>query len=237
MVAEHPQLERPPLVEALFELRFQPNLAYGLLPGQMLDLLRNAFPTAIELNAANLPVDLPSNIQFPPIVRHRFSSEDGHRMFQLGSGVLSVNHTAYERFAGLREDVERVLTALLEIGAVGRFQRLGLRYINRIEVDQRARETFVSARDTLPPVLAERIRQRRLIYSVSFGNDQMNVGLVDLTFDDRPVLDIDLDYFLPDASAFPVDVEHTLIWLQTAHDNVYEVFMSLLAPEYLEEIR
>jgi uncharacterized protein (TIGR04255 family) len=231
---EHPQLARSPLVEALFEVRFVSNLPYGLLPGQMLDRLADSFPDAIELDAAHLPSNLPE--PFPPVVRHRFRSGDGSRMFQTGIGLASVNHTAYTRFAGLRADVEKVLDSLIDLGGLNSLSRLGLRYINRIDAGRPWPE-ITSALYSLPGAIEDRLKQRRLLFNLEFGDDRMNVVLADNVVDGSPKLDIDLDFHRPNARSLVPSVLAILSWLDTAHEEVYQAFMSLLAETYLDEIR
>jgi uncharacterized protein (TIGR04255 family) len=236
MTDEHEQLTHAPLVEALFEARFEPPMAYGLLPGQLFDRLRSDFSEPQELSAANLPVDLPSEMM-PTVVRHRFTTPDGGRLFQLGNGILTVNHTGYQRFGPLNDDIRKVWGAFVGVTGDLSLKRLGLRYINRIDLLQHDWNDIVTAKYELPASAASKVSARRLSYLLLYEADRLNLTLADATVDGRPMLHLDLDYYLPDASEIKSDIDSCLAWVKQAHDVIYQIFKDLLTPEYFEEIR
>jgi uncharacterized protein (TIGR04255 family) len=232
MATAHPRLRKPPVVEAVFELRFSTETAYGLIPGRMFDELRDAFPDVEELPTASLPLDIP----FPALVRHRFKSGDGGKLFQTGHGVLSVNHVAYSQYDDLRGDVGRVIEAVIKLGLAKEVRRLGLRYINRMTLD-RAWSSITTLTDHVPAAVGSKIRARLFHYTLEYQPDRMNMVLANVPGDGDEKLQVDLDFFREEVDLPQMETQAILQWLDIAHERVYEAFTSLLTEEYLREIR
>ena len=232
MSTPHPRLQKPPLIEAVFELRFSIDTPYGLIPGRMFDELRDDFPDAEELQNANLPLNIP----FPAVVRHRFRSGDGGKLFQTGNGVLSVNHVVYSQYNDLRGDVERVIEVVIKLALVKEVRRVGLRYINQMTLD-RPWSAITTLTDNVPEAVGSKIRDRRLHYSLEYQPDRMNMNLANVTGDDGEKLQVDLDFFRQEVDLPQMQTQAILQWLDIAHERLYEAFMSLLTEEYLREIK
>jgi len=231
MSTAHPRLRKPPLIEAVFELRFSTETAYGLIPGRMFDELREVFPQVEELPTATLPLDVP----FPALVRHRFRSGDGSKLLQTGHEVVSVNHLAYSQYNDLRGDAERVIEVLIKLALVKKVRRVGLRYINRLTLD-RPWSSVTTLTDKVPEAISSRIRNRRFHYNLEYQPDRMNMALANVTGDGAEKLQVDLDFFREEADVPQMQTHAILEWLDIAHERVYEAFMSLLTVEYLREI-
>lgn len=232
MPTAHPRLRKPPLIEAVFEIRYSTETAYGLIPGRMFDELRNLFPDVEELPTAVLPLDIP----FPILVRHRFKSPDGSKLFQTGHGVVSVNHLAYSDYNDLREDVTRVVDVLIKLGLAKEMRRLGLRYINQMALD-RAWSSITTLTERVPEAIGRRIRDRRFQYSLEYEPDRMNMALGTVKRDGQDKLQLDLDFFREHSDLPQLQTEAILEWLDVAHGQVYDVFTSLLTEEYFREIK
>jgi uncharacterized protein (TIGR04255 family) len=232
MSTAHPRLRKPPLIEAVFELRFSTETAYGLIPGRMFDELRNEFPDVEELETANLPLDIP----FPALVRHRFRSGDGSKLFQTGHGVVSVNHVVYSQYNDLRGDVARVIEAVIKLGLVKEVRRVGLRYINQMTLD-REWSSITTLTDHIPEAVGSKVRNRRFHYSLEYQPDRMHMALANMTGDGEEKLQVDLDFFREEMDLPQMETRAILQWLDIAHERVYEAFTSLLTEEYFKEIK
>jgi len=232
MSTAHPRLRKPPLIEAVFELRFSTETAYGLIPGRMFDELCKVFPQVEELPTATLPLDVP----FPALVRHRFRSGDGSKLLQTGHGVVSVNHLAYSRYNDLRADVERVIEAVIKLALAKEVRRVGLRYINQMTLD-RPWSSITTLTDNVPEAVSSKVRNRRFHYSLEYQPDRMNIALANVTGDGQEKLQVDLDFFREEVNLPQMQNQPILEWLDLAHERVYEAFTSLLTKEYLREIK
>lgn len=232
MPTAHPRLSKPPLIEAVFEIRFSTGTAYGLIPGRMFDELQSVFPQVEELPGATLPPDVP----IPTLVRHRFRAKDGGKLFQTGHGVLSVNHIAYADYQDFHNDIRRVIATLIKLRLANEIRRLGLRYINQIGLD-RAWSSITTLGERFPETLSPKIRDRRLHYSLDYEPDRMNLAIGNVTSNGSEKLQLDLDFFREGSHLPPLEVQDILQWVDVAHEYIYAVFTSLLTKEYFEEIR
>ena len=66
-----------------------------------------------------------------------FLNEDESRMFQLGVGVLSINHVAYDGFEDFLQDCRDVLEIALNANFIPNVSRIGLRFINKAPLDRK----------------------------------------------------------------------------------------------------
>lgn len=212
-------------------------MPYGLIPGRLFEALKDEFPKAVELPLAKLPVD------FGPehVVRHRFLSQDGSRMFQVGVGVLSINHVGYSTYSAFSEDCRRVLSAAVDVGTVGPLQRIALQYINTARLD-REWNNVITLRVQAPEVL-EASAVARLHRWLSVFDE---VGILSTTVawpttregqpesEQEPDITLDFDHYNEQPGDFSVD--DMLIWLHKAHRNIYTAFKSSLVPEYFREL-
>jgi len=120
-------------VEALLELHFAPATtirSYGPIPGQMYERLKDIYPEAQDLESSDIPFSLDLRV-----VRHRFSSPDGTRMFQVGNGILSVNNVKYAHYEGFKAEAAHVVERAIDV--LGQPVQTVLRYINKIPTDGR----------------------------------------------------------------------------------------------------
>jgi uncharacterized protein (TIGR04255 family) len=227
----HARLSRPTVVEAVFEMRFESRSPYGVLPGRLYEHLQQEFPNVVQLDAANLPLDLP---MAPAIVRHRFVADEPSRMYQTGQDVVSVNHTSYTTYDDFRADTERVVSALLLLEEVLSIKRLGLRYINRAPLN-RPYDEILAIRYEIPPPLAGRIAKQVAQFEFTFDEDRLRLVIADVQVDDEKLIQFDLD-FMRESPFEPIAGDAVLGWLDTAHEHVYDAFTTVMTRDYLEEI-
>lgn len=140
------KLKNAPLVEAIVELRWDPqagddsssaDLNYSLLLGRLMDLLCDEYPAHKPLPNAEAPMQFASQLH---MVQHQFRvSDDAWPLVQVGPTVFTVNQTeGYDWEQDFRDRAIRAVKILSEA-----HQRLGpmqptsllLRYIDAIEFD------------------------------------------------------------------------------------------------------
>lgn len=141
--SRHEQLPNKPLVEAIFELRWnvedQPPAQPGgtihrLILGRFYDRIAKEFPVFEALPAAQVPEELVLHT-----VQHRFRKNRGDwPVVQLGPGVLTVNSTHDYSWTSFRpivlETVKHLLQSLKDTPGV-RFDSIILRLLDAVEFD------------------------------------------------------------------------------------------------------
>lgn len=131
------KLKNPPLIEAIFEVRWKlqgvnDELHYDMAVGRLFEALKEDFPYSESLPASQVPKEISRYA-----VRHRFrSKKDGWPLFQLGHGILTFNqtndYTTSEEFIPMAANV---LNCLFNAYPDLEVCNLALRYIDAIDFD------------------------------------------------------------------------------------------------------
>lgn len=143
-------LRNPPIVEVIFELKWQLQLLnsglghdphYSLLIGRLYDKLRGDYPCHQQLPTVAIPHEMATGI-----VQHRLrKGENQWPLIQLGSGVLTVNDTKGYHWSDFESRVINGVNALFDIHPNASdlaMEGIMLRYINAIELDFRETNIF-----------------------------------------------------------------------------------------------
>ncbi len=242
-------LKNAPLVEAIFEARWQLNEIqpglfsdphYSLLIGSLYQQLRQKYPFHQALPTASIPNEMVTGI-----VQHRFrKAKEQWPLVQLGPGIFTVNQTKGYTWGDFKQRVIEGVSALFEIHPnvqALNIQNLGLRYINSIKFDFERNDIFQFLKEqlkvdiSLPSPLFESTSVKRapleFDYRFSFECTKPE-AVIRLRFargkqqqDDaliwETMIDADSDH-LPE---LPLQLEG---WLENAHDVVEDWFFKLI---------
>jgi uncharacterized protein (TIGR04255 family) len=128
-----------PIQEALCEFRFRdPKEGWSLLPGRLYDPLKAFYPREPSPMGTTITPPFPGAPSFligPGAGQVRLQSEDGRRALLVGQQVMSIHVTKpYPQWESFSRDIERVLRAFAALEDNFDLERIGMRYINRVEV-------------------------------------------------------------------------------------------------------
>ncbi|MCC6738643.1 MAG: TIGR04255 family protein [Planctomycetia bacterium] len=237
------------MVEALCELRFDPASSWDMtFPGLLYERVRADFPDRVQLDALEIDVGSPpGQARIAPVQRKvdrmQFSRPDKSALVQIGPHLLTVNHLRpYPTWDGFRALVSRVIEEHERVAGFLPVKRLGLRYVNQIELPARPRKAGELARwINLVPQLARGLDRpvRGLYQRYEIEHDSPVGVLIHQTGlvvqNGIPTLLLDLDF----GSENPGVRTQTDIarWLDAAHDRVGSAFVETLNPEYYERIK
>jgi uncharacterized protein (TIGR04255 family) len=137
------KLAKPPLVEAIFELRWDnppadplrpETAAYRLLPGRLYDRVKEKYPVAESLPTAALPDEMVNQS-----VQYRFrTAPEQWPLIQVGPGVLTLNETEGYDWPDFSNRCHELIGHLLEVKSGPSDLRpndVRLRYLDAIEFD------------------------------------------------------------------------------------------------------
>jgi len=139
------QLKNKPLVEAIFELRWeliQPSISgknmvdpnYKLLPGRIFDKVSKEYPFHEPLPTSEMPDEIAGYI-----IQHRFrKSSNGWPLIQLGPGIITLNDTSGYDWYDYRERIHNLLDVFYATHPQAsnlKLNGLSLRYIDSIGLD------------------------------------------------------------------------------------------------------
>lgn len=224
---------RPPLKEAILDFRFLPGDPWDLtVPGLVYERISQVFPKKQMRTGFQIQVRPGSTIE--PILPHsetmQFRTADDSAMLQVGRHQLSYH--ALAPYPGWEAFLARCLSQLAiyrAVAAPSGFARIGMRYVNLIQVDSPTIALndyfhfFPSVPEIAEPAPLANI-DMKVLTSFSDPGMVMRASLVSSASDREQgaAFVFDLDAFTP-PGAVP-DFEDLNAWLATAHRRIEAFF-------------
>lgn len=225
--------KNPPLVEAVCEFRLTPDTPWDLtIPGLFYEKVKETFTQreqriVEEVEVTQGPQGLQQQIRTTE--RIVLFTKDKKMLVQLGPRLLVVDVLKpYPTWQGFKPRIEMAWEGLQDIVDVRGLQRIGLRYINRIELP--AQDVELAAFFDFYPFIGKRLPQNMVSFIAggefpyAEGRDRCRVQLApapDSSKEKRAFM-LDIDYFLARPRA--VEVSDVLGWVEEAHGRVEEIF-------------
>lgn len=143
--SEIPPLLNPPLIEAIFELRWElqtdqqagrmRDQAYPMMYGRLYEKMKSAFPV-IE----DLPSTQANPETHPYVVRHRLRKvKNGHPLIQIGPGIITINETKGYSWTSFKNLILQLVESIIEFypedASPLNFIKSEIRYVNGIRID------------------------------------------------------------------------------------------------------
>ena len=243
------QYPNPPIREVVCEFRYQEDGHWdGAAPGLIYSTLSSEFPRRLPVErstpSGGPPVAESPNLLVPRVQQlelrvgppetlrfWRASDESGY--FSVDPYRWAVHHfRPYPSWKRFSEIVIKGFHAYQEVLQPTKVQRIGLRYINSIDLGQ----VSVSLEEFLEfyPFVGDKIPQAlsrfHCLAQIDF-EDARDTLIVQIGSIPRPQgtnveINLDLDYFLVQPDSF--DLGEVTEWLETAHANVECVFEGCL---------
>jgi uncharacterized protein (TIGR04255 family) len=237
--------QKPPLVEALCEVRFVSAADKQwdwAIPGMLYERIKERFPTRRERHALEISVHAPIAIAPPSL---QFVSADSSTIVQLGPDLLAVNSLRpHLGWADLRDTLLEVLTAYRSIAAPAAIAMAAVRYIDRVELPLRkdfSLKHYFAVLPGLPQGVPQTVSTFLIHTEVGYEDPQALFRFRFGTTESKP-----------DAAAFMLDYEHLVHgdvapdfdalprWLDAGHERIerafYGSFTSATHAEIFQEI-
>jgi uncharacterized protein (TIGR04255 family) len=158
-----------------------------------------------------------------------FLANNRQAFIQVGLGLVAVHVLKpYPAWNGFKPRIETAFRALTDVLEVKGLQRIGLRYVNRIEISEKPinLEDFFDFYPNLGPNLPQHLDSFIAAAQVLFerGRDACKFQLTDAVPENKGNIAflLDLDYYLAKPAAVPT--ESALAWVEASHHQVEEVF-------------
>jgi len=247
---ERKNLTNPPLVETIFELRWelqseqQPGIRidphYKILIGEMFGKVKNDYSFHEQLPAATIPDEIVGHV-----VQHRFrEAESKWPLIQLGPGIITLNDTEGYEWVDFQRRLSKMLDALWKAYPNlenFRVNTLLLRYIDAIDFDYENGNVF----HFMKKYMRTDIKLQEELFKVT-GVDELPFGF-DLRFsfcsvEPKGILRLrfargkkgDLDALIWETGFQLTEVnvpntqEEILKWVNEAHDLVHNWFFKVI---------
>lgn len=231
------QYRNAPLSEAICDFRFEPGEPWdGSEPGRLYERLQEQFPKrepvlTFEQSITERPGEISHRVA--PVERLRLLSESGSSLIQVGMHQLSVHHLpVYPGWPRFRPMIVDALGKYREVANPNGFRRIGLRYINRIQLpgDGIELEHYFDFYPHVGNNLPQDLRMFGVVVHFSYDDyrDAMRMQLGNSETDDpgTSAFILDLDYFLNHPET--IELGAIVDWLETAHARIEEAFEGCL---------
>jgi len=224
---------KPPIVEAICEFRFEPGDWDSAMLGLVWEHVKQKFPKRQDVQKLGVEiVPTPSGAEHKVTQRPmvRYVAEDGRVFMQVGPHFMSVNHLApYTGWEDFRPLIETAFNAYQREAKAKMVTRIGLRYINRVELPESPveLEEYLELRPFVGSALPH--DHASFIVGVDFpfneGRDvlRLQVATTQPEREGDVALILDLDHFTLKPTGVPVD-QVSSSWLESAHTRVEDAF-------------
>ena len=224
---------RPPIVEALCEFQFVPEQPWDMtIVGLFYEKIKEEFPekqqqTRFEIGFRKKEGGVEQKVGSSP--RMQFLSKDKTILVQTGPDLLVINHLRpYPTWHKFCPIILRNLKQYQKIACPKSFKRIGLRYINKIEIAEKSVELIDYF--NYYPFLPEKLPQIHEAFNVRVeipfaeGRDRLILTLAS-TLSEKPdsiAFVLDLDYVI--VSPEKVEIEKIEEWIEKAHTEIENGF-------------
>jgi len=229
--------KNPPILEVVCEFRFTLDTEWDItVPGLLYEKIKNDFPfkerrSVQEIEFTHEGQQLKQEVKSDE--RAVFLNKNRNKLIQVGNHLLTINCLKpYSSWQNFKPKIEQALQNLSEIVEIKGIQRIGLRYINKIEIpyEQIDIENYFEFRPYLGTNLPQKTVEFLVGTTFPFEKDRDSCRLIlKNAVPDNPkqsAFILDIDYFLSQQRSIKPD--EGLEWVETAHNHVESVFEGCL---------
>jgi uncharacterized protein (TIGR04255 family) len=247
MASSYSHLSKAPITEALLDIRVEPR--DGLTVEDLdpfAQRVSHTFATRKKRKETKITLPPPEDSDDIPIeglpttIGHLFWNADASRAVQAQLGGFTVNHVNhYETWEKLRDEAKELWSHYLAVATPKRVVRLGLRYINRLEIPTGVDfSEMLQTRLEVGPKLPQQLDEMFYRMVVPFGETRkaaITLATAPPSAPDVAAVILDIDAF----SLVQFPVESAKMWeeLNELRQIKNRCFFDSLNPSYVEKFR
>lgn len=236
------RLAREPLIEAIWELRFQSRArAVGdVLPGLVYRQLQNKYPHVVRLPVADIPRPIAqqeASLRYMP----RIAMHAENQAVLLGERVAALSvRRPYRGWAKFSDDIRTLIAVLQETGLIDTIERFSLKYVDVIDIGPEPTLNWLNMTLRLGAheIGAEPVQVRAEIREGNVTHMVQAISPAEVKFDDGSetlrgvLLEIDSVRLMTPGESWSVVQSE----LDAIHDSCKQMFFSLLTAETLAKL-
>jgi uncharacterized protein (TIGR04255 family) len=238
--------QAPPVVEAVCEFRFAPGQPWDwTIPGLMYDKIKGAYPKKKQQNLMELQFQAKAE-EAPPqvtggIAKMQFLNDAETALVQVGPDMLAVNHLRpYPEWTKFKDMLFSNLEVYKQVALPKGVSRIGLRYINRVEIPSRTFllpdyfNAFPLVPNPIPQRFAQFIQRTDIDYPDAQGQLRLILGTAPETNDKVCAFMFDLDFYTNVTGVLKMD--EIVPWVDRAHTELEKAFVACFTDKTHTEI-
>lgn len=231
----------PPLIEALCEFQFTGEAWDWTIPGLIYQEIQQDFPIkrqapTIEFEIQTSASEINQRTKGGP-GKMQFVRADETALVQVGPHLLAINHLRpYPHWSGFKPLILRMFDVYRRIAAPTGFKRVGVRYVNQIDIPEPEFElaTYFEFGPRFPEPLCHH-QMKSVFLRVDLLNESevghllLTLGSAPQTLEKPASFILDLDFVTnPTVQVSPDGVED---WIEQAHNRIETAFEACLTDE------
>jgi uncharacterized protein (TIGR04255 family) len=232
--------QQPPLIEALCEFQFTSENWDWTIPGLVYQKIQTPYSIKRQMKMVEFELQTKSSGINPrvrdDVDRMQFLTPDEKSLVQVGQNMLAINFLRpYPKWGSFRERIAEMLGIYKDIAQPAAIKRIGLRYINQIEIPASVfnLNNYFNLQPKLPAQIPNQFGSVFMRVEIPYQKDN---GVLVLIFASTPSA-------LPDISSFILDLdfatsgEHNCQfdnyqdWIDKAHNYVETAFESCVTDQ------
>lgn len=243
-MADKQQYSKPPLIEAVLELRFDQGLSDRELT-RVKDRLQRSFPAVDELRNFEAKLEPHGAVKELGLAGYRMTAKSGTDIVTVQQNAVATSRLApYEGWEQLIEKARENCEIFEKVVGFRRVARLGARFVNRIDVPDRVLANthvtdLLNIKIALPVGTASSLGAFSLainfVHSSSGLKILAQVAVGEPALIDHTSIFLDLDCAIDEE--IPANMEQLWKLVATMRDPKDDIFESLLTPQVRELFR
>lgn len=253
----HPRMSHPTLIGVAFEMHFSAELSVQDVYTELGRKLAAEFPRASRrMSAGKVEVTVEQRANEEPAysvkpigladeeAHFRFYNPESGCSFFVGPKIIAMKEeVSYEGWAKFSSILKFAIEAHHETVKTQTYARLKLVYSNRmpwVEGGEHAilRDWIIPNQPEIPGSLGIVGSQQVLTIQFPDGSQEITVSMPSYEEEDinseNPIIQFDIDHYAEFVDPQTASIRNLEIWLEIAHERIYQTYISALAPEFLE---
>ncbi len=228
----------PPLLEAVCEFRFQESNPWNPAFAEYIhNKVKSEFPIFRPRSDIEIRVDNQGITRQSSEPKSLFIREDERALIQVARNLLTINHLKpYPSWIRFRQMIENAYKIYLDIVQPEGLARIGLRYINRIEIPFERQDhlkiddylnVFPKTPEGIPDTFASWGQRIEIPFTHSHGLLVLQTANIrESDPQNTAIFIVDLDFVtVPETN---INLENALDWIDKAHDTIEKTFESCI---------
>ena len=218
------QYKRPPVIEAVIEIRFSAELT--------IECRKDEYYQKIRTEYSNIAVPLINNTDPYPLKPYRFMNNTGEKIIQFSINRFSIHEKAYQTFQKFKAEAIKYIELFCKNYSITNLKRFGLRYINHIPIERDNGYINLSRYLNFGYILPKQISNKPelfhtvLLTNVDDGRLRILIQSQEIAQKEIIILDFDLFY------EGDIQIKDLQRYIDKAHSHTKDTFESLIANEY-----
>jgi uncharacterized protein (TIGR04255 family) len=225
--------EASPLIEALFEVLFEPNTGWDLtIPGLLYEHIKTEYPDKEQKQVFNVEMQNTKGVSnapraVTPIAKMIFRTKDKTGLLQVSPPSFAINQLPpYGGWATFREVIQRNVATYQKVAPNRKPTGVSLRYINRVKTDLQSfsLEEYFSILPQVPATAENPVLS--FFMSTTLGSQTPRGSLTIILTDENPKSGSSFifDFQFSSEGADCPEPDKLPQWLDEAHQKISQAF-------------